>query len=106
MPPKKYNQVRDRIVLNNLDSSQRHNEPSEAEKYPKKTNLIVDLPHEEDSSEGGLAHNLNNQQNYIQNSHRAVAAAPIGAEPNTHQLQNIQEGMPLIFELHTSLFFY
>ena len=78
VPPKSYNQIRDKIVLNNLDSNQRQKEPSEAEKYPKKnlqnnshnyegaSNIhIVDLPSDQ-LSEGGLAKQLNHQHNAIQ----------------------------------------
>ena len=78
LPPKRYNQVRDKIVMNNLDSNQRHKEPSEAEKYPKKHiqkdihhyegfshNYMVDLSSER-PSQGGLAKQLNQQHNAMQ----------------------------------------
>ena len=70
VPPKRYNQVRDRIVMNNLDSNQRHKEPSEEEKYPKKNlqpdaHSYVDLP-SNDTSRGDLVRQLNQQQRAMQ----------------------------------------
>ena len=56
--------------MNNLDSNQRHKEPSEEEKYPKKNlqqdaQSYVDLPSNQ-TSQGGLARQLNQQQQAMQ----------------------------------------
>ena len=91
MPPKRYNQVRDRIVMNNLDSNQRHREPPEEEKYPKKNfqtnlrprneglqrqnNVLLDsLSNQE--SQGGLATKLNQQHEIIQQKHQLGSNVP------------------------------
>merc|ERR1712096_130467 len=102
LPPKKYNQVRDKIVLNNLDSTQRHKAPAEDEKYPKKNiqtdlhryegfshNHIVDLPPEH-QSKGGLAKQLDQQQNYLQNHLHPNAGAAFQSKPERGQ--NIGNG--------------
>ena len=55
--------------MNNLDSNQRHKEPSEEEKYPKKNlqdaQSYVDLPSNQ-TSRGDLARQLNQQQHAMQ----------------------------------------
>ena len=56
--------------MNNLDSNQRHKEPSEEEKYPKKNlqpdaHSYVDLP-SNDTSRGDLVRQLNQQQRAMQ----------------------------------------
>ena len=91
MPPKRYNQVRDRIVMNNLDSNQRHREPPEEEKYPKKNlqtnfrthnaglqrqnNVLLDSISNQES-QGGLAKKLNHQHEIIQQKHQLGSNVP------------------------------
>ena len=77
--------------MNNLDSNQRHREPPEEEKYPKK-NLQTNLrPHNEglqrrnnvlldsisnQESQGGLAKKLNHQHEIIQQKHQLGSNVP------------------------------
>ena len=57
--------------MNNLDSNQRNKEPSQDEKYPQKniqhhgTHNYVDLPSDQ-TSQGGLAQQLNKQHQAMQ----------------------------------------
>ena len=95
VPPKRYDQVRDRIVINNLDSNQRHKEPSEAEKYPKKNiqnNYNVDLPSEL-LSHGGLAKQLNHQHNAVRDNLYPDSNIPqilVSSKPEAAQDQQLQ----------------
>ena len=95
MPPKKYNQVRDKTVLNNLDSIQRNKEPPEAEKYPKKHiqmgahhldgfSYNTPLPLDS-SSQGDLARQLNHQQGNLKNYLPPEAANRGMAQPLQEQ---------------------
>ena len=79
-------------MINNLDSNQRHKEPSEEEKYPKKniqTNYDVDL-YSEQLSHGKLAKQLNQQHNVARNALYQPSDIPqilVSPQPDAAQVQ-------------------